>query len=125
MEMVSDENFSDETFELLQQDRLEKDLECCFGIHPINSVNIIDVEKRRVFSANIENADNVLVKFNELTRQGKILKNAIIIFRALHMYAMTKNIAYHPDVTKFFGLRIHSGVRSTYNVICRGPMICG
>lgn len=125
MEMVSDESFSDETFELLQQDRLEKDLECCFGIHPINSVNIIDVEKRRVFRANIENTDNVLVKFNELTRQGKILKNAIIIFRALHMYAMTKNIVFHPDVTKFFGLRIHSGVRSTYNVICRGPMICG
>ena len=125
MEMVSDESFSDETFELLQQDRLEKDLEYCLGIHSINSVNITDVEKRRVFSANIENADNVLVKFNELTRQGKILKNAIIIFRALHMYAMTKNRAYHPDVTKFFGLRIHSGVRSTYNVICRGPMICG
>ena len=124
MEMVSDESFSDETFELLQQDRLEKDLEYCLGIHSINSVNITDVEKRRVFSANIENADNVLVKFNELTRKDKILKNAIIIFRALHMYAMTKNIAYHPDVTKFFGLRIHSGVRSTYNVICRGPMIC-
>ena len=125
MEMVSDESFSDETFELLQQDRLEKDLEYCLGIHSINSVNITDVEKRRVFSANIENADNVLVKFNELTRQGKILKNAIIIYWALCICAMTKNIAYHPDVTKWFGLRIHSGVRSTCNVICRVPMICG
>lgn len=71
MEMVSDESFSDETFELLQQDRLEKDLEYCLGIHSINFVNITDVEKRRVFSANIENADNVLVKFNERTHQTR------------------------------------------------------
>ena len=35
MEMVSDESFSDETFELLQQDRLEKDLECCSGTIPL------------------------------------------------------------------------------------------
>ena len=38
---------------------------------------------------------------------------------------MTKNIVYHPDVIEFFWARIYLGVRSTYNVIRRGPMIYG
>lgn len=103
MVMVLDEISSDGTFEVLLLHCWRKNcLESC-------SIDIIDDEKRRVFSANIENADDALVKLNELVREVKPRKMRYLMknYWALYTCVMSENHSYHPDVKEFFPKIIH------------------
>ena len=92
MRMISDENSSDETYEVLELNNWENDKDNCLKIH---SIDIIDDDKWRDFSASIENVDDVSVKLNEVIRQGKISKIRYFmnIYWTLRTCILTKTMA--------------------------------
>ena len=77
----------------------------------------------RIFCATIENADPVLVKLNELLRNGEIKKDRIF-FKYLKdtiEFFINPKHGFDPEVVEFFSTIEYLGERKTLNFI-RGPM---
>lgn len=91
-----------------------------------NSLSNEEENKWRLFCLQLEDADEVAKKLNQLIRDRIIDKNHIFYkyLADIVNFFFDKNYTHDPDVVEFYNTVLYLGGRSTFNFI-RGPMLYG